>query len=121
MRLRLLGGFDVAVAGRSVGERAWRLRKAADLVKILALAPGRRLHREQLVELLWPDRPAASAANNLHQAMHVARRAVAIPGGRFVVLAQDVVRLCPDDPPHIDVVTFEDAARRAAGTRDVAA
>ena len=38
-----------------VDERAWRLRKARTLVKVLALEPGRRLHREQVMELLWPE------------------------------------------------------------------
>jgi hypothetical protein len=59
-----------------VADRAWRLRKAKALVKILALAADRRVHREQLAELLWPDRDAAAAANNLNQALYAARPAL---------------------------------------------
>ena len=44
------------------------------LVNCSALAPGHRLHREQLIAALWPDRAPAAGANNLHQALHVARR-----------------------------------------------
>ena len=75
-RVCLLGGFSVATEDGVVEEGAWRLRKAKALVKLLALAPDRRLHRERLADLLWPDRDAEAAANNLHQALHAARRAI---------------------------------------------
>jgi predicted ATPase len=74
--LRLLGGFEAAVDGVVVPESAWRLKKARELVKLLALAPGHRLHREQVMDVLWRDRAPAAAANNLHQAVHIARRAL---------------------------------------------
>ena len=37
------------------------------------------LHRDALADVLWPDRDEASATNNLHQALYVARRALAGP------------------------------------------
>jgi predicted ATPase len=76
VRVTLLGGFAASVDGVPVPEQAWRLKKARELVKLLALAPGRRLHREQAMDVLWRDRAPAAAANNLHQAVHVARRAL---------------------------------------------
>ena len=66
VRARLLGRFGVSVGSRVITEDDWRLRKAASLVKLLVLAPGHRLHREQVLELLWPDLKPAAAANNLH-------------------------------------------------------
>ena len=59
---------------RSIGEAEWHLRKAGSLLKVLALSPGHRLHREQAMELLWPDLDPEAALNNLHYALHVARR-----------------------------------------------
>ena len=53
--IRLPGGFRVAVGSRQVDESEWRLRKAAALVKLLALAPGHRLHREQMMDALWRE------------------------------------------------------------------
>jgi len=41
---------------------------------VLALSPGHRLHREQAMALLWPDLAPKAALNNLHYALHVARR-----------------------------------------------
>ena len=113
-RVRLMGGFEAAQGGDAVDDGAWRLRKAQALVKLLALAPARRLHRDQLAEILWPERDAASAANNLHQALHAARRAI---GTEAVRLAGGVVTLEAD----VDVERFEVAARAARGSADAAA
>jgi predicted ATPase len=72
----LLGGFAATVDGVPVAESAWRLKKSRELVKLLALAPGHRLHREQAMDVLWGDREPAAAANNLNQAVYIARRAL---------------------------------------------
>src|SRR5918993_2897296 len=55
VRMWLLGGFRVSVGSRTIGEDRWRRRKAATLVKLLALAPGHRLHRKWVIDHLWPD------------------------------------------------------------------
>ncbi len=69
----LLGGFRVAVGSRKIDTSAWRLRRAGALIKVLALAPGCRLHREQVIEALWPDADLRSAGNSLHQAFFLAQ------------------------------------------------
>jgi predicted ATPase/DNA-binding SARP family transcriptional activator len=117
----VLGGFGVTVGERAVPESAWRLRKAKSLVKLLALAPDRRMHRERAAELLWPDRPADSAANNLHQALYVARRALEAAGAdalESLALRDDMVVLSQERPVEVDAAEFEEAAEaaRAAGT-----
>jgi predicted ATPase/DNA-binding SARP family transcriptional activator len=119
-RIRLLGGFSVAVGDNVVADRAWRLRKAKALVKILALAPDRRVHRERLAELLWPDRDADAAANNLNQALYATRRALdaaGADGAAAVVLIDGAVVL----KAQVDVDVFEAAAARARADRDPAA
>jgi DNA-binding SARP family transcriptional activator len=72
----LMGGFSVVVDGEPLPERAWRLRKARTLVKLLALASKRTLHRGQVIDLLWPEHEPHRAANNLDQAVYAARRAL---------------------------------------------
>ena len=49
VEIDLLGGFAVRVDGRSIPAREWRRRHATSLVKLLALAPRRTLHREQVM------------------------------------------------------------------------
>jgi DNA-binding SARP family transcriptional activator len=89
IHVSLLGGFSVAVAGQPVSDH-WRLRKAKTLVKLLALAPGHRIHREVAVGVLWPDAEPQVAANNLHQILHNVRK---ILGPTSIGLVDDVVRL----------------------------
>jgi predicted ATPase/DNA-binding SARP family transcriptional activator len=110
----------VSVGDTVVSDRAWRLRKAKALVKILALAPDRRVHRERLAEVLWPDRDAAAAANNLNQALYCARRALdaaGADGAAGVALVDGAVVLTAE----VDVDAFEAAAARARTDRDPAA
>src|SRR4051812_39148127 len=121
MHIRLLGGFAVDVDGRDVGTRPWRLRKARTVVKVLALAPEQRMHRDQLLELLWPDRGPTAAANNLHQVLHVARRELGEPGhdGRLV-LRDGLLLLQTDGVVDTDVREFRRLAAQAwaTGTAD---
>ena len=77
LALRLLGRFEVMLGSRVVPASVWRRRKAATLVKLLALADGHRMHREVMMDRLWPGLDVAAATNSLHQVLHVARRALA--------------------------------------------
>jgi hypothetical protein len=45
-------------------------------VKLLALAPRHRLHREQVIDALWPDLPPDAGAANLRKAAHYRDRAL---------------------------------------------
>src|SRR2546422_2366442 len=73
LRVWLLGRFRVSVGSRLIEDALWRLRKAQHLIKLLALTPGYRLHRDQVIETLWPDLDPRISANNLHQALHFVR------------------------------------------------
>ena len=114
IRLTLLGGFAASVDGADVPDTAWRLKKARELVKLLALARDHTLHREQVMDALWRAHGPSAAANNLNQALHVARRALepaAIESkDGLLVLAADV-----------DVDLFELAAAYARRAETAAA
>ena len=121
VRLRLLGGFSVWVGSRAVAEGAWHLRKAKSLVKLLALAPGHCLHREQVMEALWPDLSPTAAANNLRYSLHHARRTLnVIPGTvcHYLHLHDELLELYPEGSLWVDVEAFADAAVEARRARD---
>jgi len=116
VEITLLGGFRVTIDGVSTNSRGWSRRSAAALVKILALAPGHRLHRESVMDLLWPDAFPEQAAPRLHKAAHYARRAAGHEDA--VVLRGDVVWLFPNAEVSVDAVRFEDLSRQAVSEQD---
>jgi DNA-binding SARP family transcriptional activator/tetratricopeptide (TPR) repeat protein len=105
LEVRMLGGFEVLVDSRPVPAQAWAQRRTTDLVKLLALASGHRLPRDQVLEALWPKLDANAAAANLHKAASYARRAL---GDRAaIVLRAGVVQLAPNAEVVTDVQRFE--------------
>jgi DNA-binding SARP family transcriptional activator len=117
--VKLLGRFDVRVHGRTVAPDRWSRRHAAALVKLLAITPGRSLHREQVIDALWPDLALAEAAPRLHKASHYARRT--LDHRAAVVLAGETVRLFPHDDVRVDVMHFRRLAEAAIADGSVAA
>jgi DNA-binding SARP family transcriptional activator/tetratricopeptide (TPR) repeat protein len=103
--VRLLGGFSVAADGRTVGPADFPQRRAADLIKVLALTSGHRLPRDAVVEALWPHLGAEAGLANLHKAAHHARRALGAP--EAVVLRRGLVELAPAAEVTTDVARFE--------------
>jgi two-component SAPR family response regulator len=103
VRIWLLGGFQVSVGSRTVDKSAWRLRKAAALIKLLALAPGHRLHREQVMEALWPGSDRKAGSNNLRRTLHAARRALdPVAGSRYLASDGESLVLCQGGPLWVD-------------------
>src|SRR5215203_2646762 len=127
LRIWLLGGFKVSVGSRSIGEQEWHLRTAVSLLKLLALAHGHRLHREQAMDLLWPDLEPKAALNNLNYALHVGRRTLepsALAGSaasRYLHLQGEQLVLCLDSPLWVDAEAFEEAAVTARHALEPAA
>ncbi|MDQ4042860.1 MAG: transcriptional regulator, partial [Actinomycetota bacterium] len=123
MRIRMLGGFRVLVGSRSIEENEWRLKKSASLVKLLALAEDHRLHRERAADLLWSELEPGAAVNNLHQALHVARRVLdsEAAASSYLRLHDEFLELCPNSSLWVDVEAFEEAVKVSRRSRDPAA
>jgi predicted ATPase/DNA-binding SARP family transcriptional activator len=121
LRIQLLGAFAVQVDGIAAEAGQWRLRKAKVLVAMLALAPGQRRHREQVLDRLWPDLELAAAARNLHQTLYVARRTLAGLGAAsdgLLTIRDEQVVLDAAGPVDVDVLEFEQSAADALKTAD---
>ncbi|MFN8514670.1 MAG: BTAD domain-containing putative transcriptional regulator [Chloroflexia bacterium] len=117
VRIRLLGGFAVDINGQSIPDAAWRLQKARSLIKLLALAPGHRLTRDEVFDRLWPDFTPETAANNLYSTLSAARSALAphIP----LRLRGGALALDPAGELAIDADEFLAAATAARGSSDL--
>lgn len=101
-RIFLLGRFGVEVHGRAIPASSWRKRRPIEVLAALALAPGRVLHREELIDRLWPDKDLDAGANNLHRALHDLRR---VTDADLATLDRGVARL--SENAWIDVDAFE--------------
>jgi len=124
VRIGLLGRFSISVGERKVDEGAWRLRKAASLLKLLALAPGHRMHRERAMDLLWPESGKKAASNNLRQTIHVARKTLHPDpeiASRYLSVRGEQLLMCPEGALWVDVDAFEEAADTARRSKDPAA
>lgn len=117
LRIDLFGGFRVTVDGRPIDPGAWSQRKPAALVKMLALASGHRLRREQIMDALWPEFEPAAAAANLRKALHAARRIVETDR---IASAGDLLFL-PAEGLSVDVTQYWELASAARRTRDIGA
>ncbi|MBZ9813455.1 BTAD domain-containing putative transcriptional regulator [Mesorhizobium sp. CA7] len=109
--IHLLGRFAVSVDDRVVPAAEWRRDRAAALVKLLALRPGHRAHREQIMETFWPDADPDAAGASLRKAVHFARRALG--SHDLIDVSNDIVALAPDVELAIDTESFETATKAA--------
>ncbi|MGP3772924.1 ATP-binding protein [Streptomyces sp. SDT5-1] len=117
LRLHLFGGFRATRDGGPALAERWPRPGARALVKLLAVAPGHRLHREQAMDSCWPDADPSSAAGSLRVALHAARHALEpelAPRAASSYLISDGGMLLLDPATvWIDADDAEDAARAA--------
>ncbi|MFF5111327.1 BTAD domain-containing putative transcriptional regulator [Streptosporangium sp. NPDC000509] len=118
-RIELFGGFRVAVQGRAIAPEAWSQRKPAALVKLLALAPGRRLRREQVMDVLWPELDPKAAGANLRKALHSARRSLFVDKGTNLILSAGDLLCLPTDDVSVDVDDYWSLVAAARRTREL--
>jgi predicted ATPase/DNA-binding SARP family transcriptional activator len=70
LELRLLRQFEVYLGGVKL-ENTWPRRHARDVLQLLALQPQLRLHKEQVIEAIWPDE---DAEKRLYYVLHALRK-----------------------------------------------
>jgi len=118
LAIYLLGPFRILVSGKTVEHSQWARPQAKVLLKLLALEPQHQLHRQQIMDTIWLDLDAASAAANLHKIIHMVRRALepSLKSGadsRFIRTSDQHVQLVAPGVLWIDVEEFEAGSIRA--------
>jgi DNA-binding SARP family transcriptional activator len=106
-----LGGFRVLVRGQPVEEKAWRRRAARQLFKCLLSRSSRRLTRDEVFDLFWPESDSNGASSSLRSTLHAMRRAIESPdrssGVGIVFSDRDSVWLRLDVELWVDADEFE--------------
>jgi DNA-binding SARP family transcriptional activator len=111
VRVYTLGAFRVVVGGETVAEQAWRRRAARQLFKVLLTRPGRRMTRDEVIDLFWPESDPEAAASNLRATLYAMRHA--LETGKLdhpleVVFGdRSSIWLGPDVDLWMDAVAFE--------------
>ena len=118
--LSCLGGLRLSLRGRESDLRAVT-PQARSLLRLLALHEGRPVHREVLMEALWPGRDPVSGGRNLQVLVSSLRKALEPDRGRgdetFVARDGDAYRLALPEGSEIDLSAFREAlADGRAGT-----
>ncbi len=122
LRLYLLGQFRVerknGTEWSAIDSRIWHRRRARSLLGCLLSSPGRRLSREQVMELLWPDLDIDIAANRLNGAVHELRQIlepeISRPAAsRMLRLERDVLEIANRSQIWIDAEAFEGLLKEA--------
>ncbi|MCX5080714.1 AAA family ATPase [Streptomyces sp. NBC_00401] len=122
LRLHLFGGFAATRDNGPAPAERWTRPSAQTLVKLLAVVPDHQLHREQAMDICWPDADQQSATGSLRVALHAARRALEpelAPRASSSYLISDgaLLRLDPATV-RIDADEAETAARAALASGD---
>ena len=119
--VRVLGGLRLRVDGADVDLAGIRPRTRA-LLRLLALHAGRPVHREHLLDALWPDLAPPAATHNLQVAVSSLRGVLARHwegGGRLVAREGEAYLLALPTGSTSDVRRLDELSRdgRAAAAR----
>jgi DNA-binding SARP family transcriptional activator len=121
VRLRCFGGFSLETDGRAVDDSAAKPKERA-LLHLLAMRAGERVHREELIEALWPEAEPDAGLHRLQVAISALRRLM----GAGVENASSLLgrhgnaySLAVPDDSDCDLWRFSAHLRRAAASRNI--
>lgn len=112
--VRLLGGFDIIIGGKTTSENHWR-KKSRLLFTILVLGQGRDITREFIFEQLWPSISRERATDNFYSVWSNVEKSLdskpyILRTGQFCKIDQRLVKS--------DIAEFESASRRLLVERE---
>ncbi|MBI5566197.1 MAG: AAA family ATPase, partial [Chloroflexi bacterium] len=123
LEVHLLGKFQVRRGDELIPDAAWARRSVSTLFKYVLLSPNHRCHKEQALDLLWPDLDPAAAANNLHKTLFYLRRTLYPEANDarecpYVEYDGEIITL--DRIGSVDAEIFERQAQDAQAAHDLA-
>lgn len=112
LRAKLIGEFRLSVGGRELDPAGWKSRRAAEMLRILALHAGRPVHSDRLLDWLWPEEGPA-AKPSLNAAVSSIRRELEAHGAERDQLLRDGERYLLTPFVGSDLTDFEALVARA--------
>lgn len=110
--IRCFGHFEVSIGGDRLGASAFPRRDALTLLKLLVLRAGKQVHRERLIDWLWPSANEQSGLNRLHGVVH-ALRAVIEPYAAerrwtYLLSEGETYTFLPGESTSVDLISFQE-------------
>jgi DNA-binding SARP family transcriptional activator len=108
LQIFALGSFGLAAGGRSVAVERWKRKQAVTLLKYLVTQLDRPVHRERILDCLWPDVDERRGWGRLKVTIYYLRRQL-----RTIGMGEDIVRtvghayLLRRDAVWVDAELFE--------------
>ena len=118
MSIRLFGAFEIVIGGVPLSLLDLRPR-ARSVLRYLALHVGSPVHRESIMEAMWPDTDPVTAGKRLHVAISAIRHQLDSAGPSLIRTAESYQLGGPAWPISTDLETFDRAVQdlaRAAGS-----
>jgi PAS domain S-box-containing protein len=114
LRVFTLGCFCLAVADRGIPVVRWSRKQALLVLKYLITHRGRPVHRERLIECLWPGVPEPQGRERLKVTVYFLRRQLREAGveDELIETAEEAYRLRPE-AFWLDADVFEKRVRQA--------
>jgi PAS domain S-box-containing protein len=121
LQIFTLGGFGIVAAGRSIDVAKWKRKQAVTLLKYLTTQLDRPVHRERLLDCLWPDVDRSRGWGRLKVTTYYLRRELRANG-----MSDDVVKtvgnayLLRRDAVWLDADVFERLVTEGRALQDEA-
>lgn len=108
LHARLLGGFEINIGNKNIGENHWR-KKSRMLLTILILGQGRDVTRDFIFEQLWPHISRQRATDNFYSVWSNVEKT--LDSKSYIMRAG---QFCKTDQRYVksDVAEFESMSRR---------
>lgn len=119
LRVHFLGQFRVFVGDREIDGSEWKSGPAREIFKFLAFKRNLpAVHRDVLLELIWPDEDCTKTIKRLHVVLPALRKIlepdVQKGGSSYLLRDDELYRLDFKDNGFVDVDLFLDEIKRAA-------
>lgn len=108
--LRLFGSFEIVISGIPVALSQLRPR-ARSILRLLALHAGTPVHREVIMDAMWPETDPSTAGKRLHVAISAIRHQLGEAGPTLVRMAEAYQIGSTQRPVTSDLDHFDRAAR----------
>ena len=112
LRIYLFGPCEVIYGDQPILAHRWKRHTALAMLKLLALQPQHRLHKEQILDLFWPNSTKTAADNNFYRILHSLRQTLEPhltrpSDSQLITMSQHIVYLSPPDRLWVDITAFD--------------